>query len=207
MLGSNAEGCTIGETSISEDRKGHFVLVQVEGLELFHDSEKGRYGTEHGIGRCPNKSTRLTILAILLFTPSEFCSVYKVRLRECCNGQHLKVVLTPEFHVVPDECSDVTKLVHDDLSIIVLGPFSETGANVDGKDAPIIHDIVDIMGCGTIALNGSVLDHVHCEWFMPFGHFLPSAYFVGDIGNEFGRLSSGQIDSGIQPNWMLCDGI
>jgi len=29
MLGSNAVGCAISETGISEDRKGHFVLVQV----------------------------------------------------------------------------------------------------------------------------------------------------------------------------------
>jgi len=51
MLGSKAEGCTIGKASISEDGKGHFVLIQVEGLESFHDSEKGRYRAERGIGR------------------------------------------------------------------------------------------------------------------------------------------------------------
>jgi len=86
MLGSNAEGCTIGKASISEDGKGHVVLVQVEGLESFHDSEKGRYGAERGVGRGPNKSPRLAILAILLFTPSEFCRVYEVRLGKCCSG-------------------------------------------------------------------------------------------------------------------------
>jgi len=73
------------------------------------------------------------------------------------------VVLTPKFHVIPDECSDVNKLVHDDLSIIVLGPFGEAGANVDGDDAPIIHDVVDIVRRGSVALEGSMLDHVHCE--------------------------------------------
>jgi len=51
MLGSKAEGCTIGKASISEDGKGHFVLIQVEGLESFHDSEKGGYRAERGIGR------------------------------------------------------------------------------------------------------------------------------------------------------------
>jgi len=103
--------------------------------------------------------------------PSEFCCVYEVRLHECCSGRHSTVVLTPKFHVIPDECSDVAELVHDDLAIIVLGPFGETGANVDGKDAPIIHDIADIVGGGAVALKGSVLDHVHCEWLPPVGHF------------------------------------
>jgi len=110
----------------------------------------------------------------------------------------------PEFYVVPDECSDVAKLVHDDLSIVLLGPFGETGANVDGKDAPIIHDIADIVGGGAVALKGSVLDHVHCEWLPPVGHFFPMAYFVGDVGNAFGSLAGGLVDSGIRPNWMLC---
>jgi len=64
MLGSDAEGCTIGKASISEDGKRHFVLVQVESLESLHDSEKSGYRTERGIGRCPNESTRLAILAI-----------------------------------------------------------------------------------------------------------------------------------------------
>jgi len=86
VLGSNTEGCTSGETSISKDGKGHFVLVQVEGLELFHDSEKGGHGAESGIGRCSNESMRLVILAILLFKPSEFHSMHEVRLCKCCSG-------------------------------------------------------------------------------------------------------------------------
>jgi len=51
MLGLNAEGCTIGKASIGEDGKRHFVFIQVEGLESFHDSEKGGYRAECGIGR------------------------------------------------------------------------------------------------------------------------------------------------------------
>jgi len=58
----------------------------------------------------------------------------------------LTVVLSPEFHVVPDECSDVAKLVHNNLSVIVLGPFGETGANVDGEYAPVVKDVFDMVG-------------------------------------------------------------
>jgi len=99
----------------------------------------------------------------------------------------------PELHVVPDECSYITKLVHNDLSVIMLGPFGKTGTNVYGDNTPIIHDIVNIVGCATVALKGSMLNHVHCKWLMPVGHLLPMSYF---IGNKLGSLSSGQINCG-----------
>jgi len=76
------------------------VLVQFEGLEAFHDSEKGGYWAKRGTGGVPNKGTRLSLLAVLLFKPSEFRSMHKVRLCKCRGGGHSTVVLTPEFLVV-----------------------------------------------------------------------------------------------------------
>jgi hypothetical protein len=115
--------------------------------------------------------------AILLVLPSHINGFDEMRVGKSIGERHVMTILAKNFQIADHKGHWVAINCQLDLApkvdMIFLCPFGKPKASVNTTNFPIVHNLVNKMGCGRGANSFLELNHIGSKGFMAILHILP----------------------------------